>query len=112
MADERERVAGRFECALEMQMLTHSLLFPILSLSLTIVPQGCCEREAKRECCKRNMGQAVMLTYVITCCYKPDCPEKTITASLISSKAPSLILLTHTILLPGCFMQDMPDLQK
>jgi len=29
-----------------------------------------------------------MLTYVITPCYKPDCPEKNLTASLISSKAP------------------------
>lgn len=70
------------------------------------------EREAKRKCCSRNTGQAVLLSYVITCCYKPDCPEKSITASLTSSKAPSSIFLTHTILLPRHFMQDMPDLQK
>lgn len=58
------------------------------------------------------MEQAVILSYVTTCCYKPDCPEKNITASLISSKVPSFIFLTRTILLPVCFMQDMPDLQK
>lgn len=52
------------------------------------------------------------LSHIITWYYKPVCPEKKITASLISSKVLSIFFLTHTVLLPGCFMRDVLNLQK
>lgn len=111
-ADERKRAASRSECVLATQMQCSLLFFSTFSVLLVVVSWGCSKREAILKCCKRNTEQAVILSYVTTCCYKPDCPEQNITASLISSKVPSFIFLTRTILLPVCFMRDTPDLQK
>lgn len=52
------------------------------------------------------------LSDIIVCYYEPACPKKKITTSLISSKTLSIFSLTHTILLPGCFMRDVLNLQK
>lgn len=55
--------------------------------------------------------ELVPLIYVIMFCYKPDSPEKDITASLISTKS-QVSFLTRTILLLVYFIQDLFDLQE
>lgn len=44
------------------------------------------------------------LSSIVTCYNEPASPEKKITTSLISSKILIILFLTHTILLPGCFI--------
>lgn len=69
---------------------------------------------AAREKQNTNIAKEIQnrLSHIITCHYKPACPEKKITTSLISSKGLSIFFLTRTILLPGCFMWDVLNLQK
>lgn len=61
---------------------------------------------AAREKQNTNIAKEIQnrVSGIRTCYYKPACPEKKITTSLISSKVLSIFFLTHTILLPGCFM--------